>query len=192
MTSPQPADLQLEQAQQWLCDVLKAMGIPAEVEIAQDPVVGTVLQIKSDSLSDLQRQALMDHQFAQEEGSESSIISLDSLQFLMNTVLNLHQPKEEQRSYQIDLDGHRARRQQELESQAQAAAEQVRSTGQSTEMKGLSAAERRQVHTYLSLPQFEDLATESQGREPDRRLLIQLVAKSDPSPDLSSPDLSVS
>ncbi len=173
MNTPAPPDLQMEQAQLWLCEVLQGMGIPAVVEIVEDPALGILLEIDGESLGEQHKQALMDPGFCGDEGAGT--ITLDSVQFLMNTLLNLHTPKEEQRSYVIDLGGHRARRQQELEATALAAAEQVRSTGQPTEIKGLSAAERRQVHTFLSQPQFEDLATESQGREPDRRLLIQPV-----------------
>jgi spoIIIJ-associated protein len=40
-------------------------------------------------------------------------------------------------------------------------------------MAALSAAERRQVHTYLK--DYEDLETYSRGKEPDRRLVVRLA-----------------
>jgi spoIIIJ-associated protein len=51
-------------------------------------------------------------------------------------------------------------------------AEQVRQTGQEVEIKSLSSAERRQIHTFLK--DANDLSTESRGQEPDRRLVIRL------------------
>jgi spoIIIJ-associated protein len=39
-------------------------------------------------------------------------------------------------------------------------------------MTSLSAAERRQIHTFLK--ECVDLETESRGEEPDRRLVVRL------------------
>ena len=50
-------------------------------------------------------------------------------------------------------------------------AQQVRQTGEEVEMKSLSSAERRQIHTFLK--DAEDLETESRGQEPDRRLVVR-------------------
>lgn len=169
MSSSQPSDEQMHEGQQWLSQLLQTMGIPAEVTVTEDPVVGMVLAIDAGSLTPEQRQAFLE---AREEGSP---IMLDALQFLTNTLLNLHHDKAEQRTYQLDIDGYRAQRQQQLEGQAQTAAAEVRQTGQPVELLHLSAAERRQVHSYLSEPEFTDLKTESQGIEPDRRLVVALV-----------------
>lgn len=97
---------------------------------------------------------------------------LDALQYLSNTVLNLGQPKEQQNAYTVELAGYRSRRQAELQAMAEQAALQVRETGEAFEMVALSAAERRQVHTFLK--SFDGLETFSQGTEPDRRLVVRL------------------
>lgn len=96
---------------------------------------------------------------------------LDAIQYLTNTTLNLSVAQEQQRAYTVELDGYRARRQAELIALAEHAAEQVRQTGKEYEMKDLSSAERRQIHTFLQ--SFEDLETFSRGREPDRRLVVR-------------------
>ncbi|HEY9832032.1 MAG TPA: R3H domain-containing nucleic acid-binding protein [Stenomitos sp.] len=99
-------------------------------------------------------------------------IVLDAIQYLANSILNLGQDEEGQAAYTIELDGYRLRRQEELRAMAAHAAQTVRETGQEYEMKSLSSAERRQVHTFLK--ECEDLETQSRGQEPDRRLVVRL------------------
>ncbi|MGF1674876.1 MAG: R3H domain-containing nucleic acid-binding protein, partial [Rivularia sp. (in: cyanobacteria)] len=52
--------------------------------------------------------------------------------------------------------------------------DQVRNTGREVEVKSLSSAERRQVHTLLK--EFEDLESFSQGKEPHRHLVVRPAA----------------
>ncbi|MDX2271709.1 MAG: R3H domain-containing nucleic acid-binding protein [Cyanobacteriota bacterium] len=165
----------LERAQAWLMQVLLLMGIPAQVQ-----VVGEQLEIVPDSLSPEQQDILLGVQENPRQDPEGQGIPLDALQYLANTLLNIHQSEANQRSYTIELGGYRQKRQQELHEMALAAVEQVRSTQKEFEFKSLSAAERRQVHTYLDDPNYADLETFSRGKEPDRRLVIRL-AHSDPS-----------
>ena len=51
------------------------------------------------------------------------------------------------------------------------ATEAVRSTGEEQEISGLSSAERKQIH-YL-FQDSSELATESRGQEPDRKLIVK-------------------
>ncbi|MBD0363233.1 MAG: RNA-binding protein, partial [Coleofasciculus sp. C3-bin4] len=97
--------------------------------------------------------------------------ALDAIQYLANSILNLGQDEGQQAAYTIELDGYRTRRQEELWAMASHAAQQVRETGEEFEMKSLSSAERRQVHTFLK--ECDDLETQSQGQEPDRRLVVR-------------------
>lgn len=99
-------------------------------------------------------------------------IVLDAIQYLANSILNLGQDEEGQAAYTIEIDGYRLRRQEELRAMADHAAQTVRETGQEYELKSLSSAERRQVHTFLK--ECEDLETQSRGQEPDRRLVVRL------------------
>lgn len=97
--------------------------------------------------------------------------TLDAIQYLANSILNLNQPPEYQASYTIELNGYRVKRQEEIQALAFRSAEQVRSTGREVEIKSLSSAERRQVHTFLK--DYSDLETFSQGREPHRHLIVR-------------------
>lgn len=160
-------DEQLQRGQQWLDEFLKLAGLSATVSIAPQPQWNEEwLTIDSTSLTPDQVQHLTG-----ENGS-----TLDAIQYLANTTLNLGRAKEEQQAITVELDGYRDRRLAELQSMAEAAAQQVRETGEEYEMASLSAAERRQVHTLLQAQ--EDLETFSQGVEPDRRLVVRRLQTS--------------
>jgi spoIIIJ-associated protein len=147
------------------------VGLPAQVSVDAEKLdtEGSYwLTIDHAHLSADQVQAVL--------GTEGAV--LDAIQYLANTTLNLGQPEAAQQAYTIELAGYRVRRQSELQAMADQAAQQVRETGKAYEMLALSAAERRQVHTYLKA--FDDLETESRGREPDRRLVVKLAVESHP------------
>lgn len=96
---------------------------------------------------------------------------LDSIQYLTNAILNLSQEREQQKAFTIELAGYRLRRYAELKEIAEKAAAEVQETNAESELKSLSSAERRQVHTMLK--EYGDLETFSRGQEPDRRLVIR-------------------
>jgi spoIIIJ-associated protein len=152
--------------QEWLEELFNLVGLPVQVisnAIEIQPDGSCWLTIDSVSLTPDQIQILV--------GSNG--IVLDSIQYLINTTLNLGQPKDQQHAYTIELNGYRARRQAELQAMAEQAAQQARETHEEVEMTSLSSAERRQVHTFLK--EFEDLETFSRGQEPDRRLVVRLL-----------------
>lgn len=156
----------MQRGQQWLTDFLKLAGLPAKVSVDADhsSLDGSCwLSIDSTPFKPDQIQALL--------GNHGS--ALDALQYLANTAINMGQPEDLQTAFTIELDGYRVRRQAELKSMAEAAIAHVRQTGEEYEMAALSSAERRQVHTYLK--EFDDLATYSRGKEPDRRLVVRLA-----------------
>lgn len=151
--------------QQWLEQLLQLAGIPAKVDVdlsRLDAEGSCWLIINRETLSDEQVEQLLSNQGH----------ALDAIQYLANTTLNMGTTPQTQCAYTIELDGYRARRQVELEAIAAAAATQVRDTSAEYEIRGLSSAERRQVHNMIKA--YEDLATESRGREPDRRLVVTL------------------
>lgn len=159
-------DRQIQQGCHWLEQLLRFSGISAEVEADLDKLdtEGSCwLTIDDATLSEAQIEALI--------GVDGA--ALDAIQYLANTTLNLGQPEELQTAYTIELAGYRVRRQAELQNLAEAAVQHVRDTGEEYEMAALSAAERRQVHTYLKT--YEDLETYSRGKEPDRRLVVRLA-----------------
>ncbi len=155
------------QGQQWLEELLRLSKLTAEVRVTQTNVPhedkpSYWLTIDHTKLTPKQIQILI--------GPDGTV--LDSIQYLANSILNLGKSEEQQAAYTVELDGYRLRRQEELRALAAHAAQRVRETGVEFEMKSLSSAERRQVHTFLK--ECEDLETQSRGQEPDRRLVVRL------------------
>ncbi len=149
---------------EWLESLLKHQGVEAPVAatLTEDEFGASCwLIIQDDGLSAEQVSALI--------GDKGH--SLDALQYLANTTLNLGRSPEEQQPYTIELAGHRAKRKAELIALATEAAETAQSTGEEFEIKDLSSAERRQVHHFLG--SYDGLETFSRGREPDRRLVVR-------------------
>ncbi|HEY9634946.1 MAG TPA: R3H domain-containing nucleic acid-binding protein [Coleofasciculaceae cyanobacterium] len=156
----------IQRGQQWLEELLRLSRLPAEVRATNEEQTSEDrpnywLTINETQLTPQQIQILI--------GSDGSV--LDAIQYLANSILNLGQEEEHQSAYTVELDGYRLRRQEELQAMAAYAAQKVRETGEEFEMKSLSSAERRQVHTFLK--ECDDLETHSRGQEPDRRLIVR-------------------
>ncbi len=150
---------------EWLEKLLDLSGLPTDVKVtdSEDSEVDRPsywLTIEETQLTSLQIHTLI--------GPKGEVI--DAIQYLANSILNLDD--REQGSYTIELAGYRFQRQQELQSLATRAAQQVRATGGEVELTSLSSAERRQIHTFLK--EWDDLETQSRGQEPDRRLVVRL------------------
>lgn len=153
---------------EWLTALLALQGIETTVAAAMvedESGASCWLTINDSDLSAEQTQTLL--------GERGSV--LDSIQYLANTTLNLGKSADEQQAFTIELAGYRAKRLSELKAVAKEAAEQVLASQQEFEIKGLSSAERRQVHHFLSAQ--GGLSTFSRGREPDRRLVVSLEEK---------------
>ncbi len=150
--------------QLWLTSLLQLASLPstAEAEPIEAHEDGSCWLTMGAS-------ALTPEQISALQGTQGEV--LDSIQYLINTTLNMGRAEDQQQPYTIELDSYRARRQVELKDMAEQAAQQVRQTGAEFEMTALSAAERRQVHTFLK--PYEDLETSSRGQEPDRRLVVR-------------------
>lgn len=149
---------------EWLESVLTMMSVSSAVNVLDD----YQLDIDSDSLPAAEREVLLGN----------SGTTLDALQYLANTLLNLNQPDDAQHAFIVDLAGYRQRRNAELESLISVAVEHVRAGQGEYEIPSLSAAERRQVHTLLSDEEYTDLETFSRGKEPHRCLVVALAAES--------------
>ena len=162
--------------QQWLKTLLQLAGVPADVKAevespgehkpGETPVDSYWLTIDDKSLSA--------EQVATFTGSQGEV--LDGIQYLANATLNLNQT-EPQGFYIVELNGYRAKRQVELNAIALSAAEQVRATEEEVEIKSLSSAERRQIHTIL---QEYPLETFSRGKEPHRHLVVRRLGADNP------------
>lgn len=156
----------------WLSQLLKLQGLATTVsgshEENQTGDASYWLTIDDASLSPEQVTSLLG-----EKG-----VSLDSIQYLANTVLNLGQAPDLQQSYTVELAGYRRRRQEELKAIAEEAAQKVLDTHEDFEIAGLSSAERRQMHNLMG--DYSGLETFSRGREPDRRLVVHLRGQAPP------------
>ncbi|HAC62717.1 MAG TPA: RNA-binding protein [Cyanothece sp. UBA12306] len=158
---------QIHPGKEWLENLLKLMGFPAQVNVEER---------KDDSIESPECWLIIDEnqltpkQIQMVLGNRGE--GVDAIQYLANTLINLSVEPEQQRGFTVELNGYRIQRQQELNAWVQQIAQQVRQTGMEVEMTSLSSAERRQVHNMLK--DEDDLATESRGQEPDRRLVVRL------------------
>lgn len=155
---------QMQRGQQWLESLLHLAGLPADVTATLNSSFAEESCWLTIDDSDLQPE-----QIQTITGTAGSV--LDSIQYLTNAILNLSQDRDQQKAFTVELAGYRLRRYAELKTIAEQAAAEVRETGEEFELKALSSAERRQVHTMLK--EHEDLETFSRGQEPDRRLVIR-------------------
>jgi spoIIIJ-associated protein len=158
---------QTQRGQEWLETLLNLMGIPAQVQVGriekkQESITSCWLTIEETNLDQDKMEVLI--------GKKGETI--DSIEYLVNALLNIGVEDGEHCRFTVELNGYRIRRQAELFALAQTAAHNVRQTGQPEELKYLSSAERRQIQSLLQ--DSEDLETESKGQEPDRRLIIRL------------------
>ncbi len=152
--------------QEWLENLLALMGFPAKVTVENR---ASALGESDECWLTIEGSELTPEQIAILIGEKGE--SIDAIQYLANTIININVEPEQQQGFTVELDGYRLKRQEELKAWTQQLAQQVRQTGQEVEMTSLSSAERRQIHTFLK--EVEDLETESRGQEPDRRLVIK-------------------
>jgi spoIIIJ-associated protein len=151
------------EATEWLEKLLALTGFPAQVAVSQPEQINHWLTIDQAALTPLQIDSLI--------GPEGA--TLDAIQYLANATFG---HDEGQGGLILELDGYRQRRGAELKAIADRAAEQVRQSGEEYVMPPLSAAERRQLHSFFELePAYGDLSTYSRGLESDRRLVVKLV-----------------
>lgn len=151
----------IQRGQEWLEELLSLAGLSSTVS-GREEGDSYWLTIDHSQLTPEQMAILI--------GTDGSVI--DAVQYLCNTVLNIHLEHDTQTAYTVELNGYRDRRQKELRLMAEYAAAQVRLTGAEFELKSLSSPERRQVHSFLS--EYHDIETYSRGEEPDRRLVVKM------------------
>jgi spoIIIJ-associated protein len=169
-------DIRMQRSQQWLQTLVGLWGISVDVKVELEPAFGENGDFQEEE-QDSFWLTIDETNLTPEEirfliGSDGSV--LDAIQYLANSILNLNQPSQQQASYTIELNGYRVKRQTEIRAMAEAAALAVRSSGKEVEIKSLSSAERRQVHTFLK--EFGDLETFSRGKEPHRHLVVRLTS----------------
>lgn len=165
------SDISMQRGEEWLKQLLQIAGISTNVKgnLGTAPAIGADSQELDSYWLIIDETNLMPEQIKVLIGAGGSV--LDAMQYLANSVLNVHQPEHEQTSYTIELNGYRVRRQAEISALAKTAAQEVRFSGREVEIKSLNSAERRQVHSFLQ--DFPDLETFSRGKEPHRNLVVR-------------------
>ncbi|MEM6613878.1 MAG: R3H domain-containing nucleic acid-binding protein [Cyanobacteria bacterium P01_C01_bin.72] len=156
---------QLSSGQEWLGQLLTLMGVAAVVETEGFETVSadsnsSWLSIGGNDFTAAQKQQLI--------GNKGE--SIDAIQYLANTILNLDAEQDAHNSFVVEIDGYRVRRNQELAALTQEAIAKVQSTGEAVEIPGLSSAERKQIHSLLE--GTDGLRSESRGQEPNRNLIV--------------------
>lgn len=147
-----------EDAQKFLENVLKSMGILAKVKIKEQ---NDVLKINL-------------------VGSNMGLIighrgeTLDSLQYLVGLVVNKNN-REKYKKVSLDTENYRYKREETLKKLAEKLAYKVRKTNKVVKLEPMNPYERRIIHATLQ--DNNNIVTYSEGQEPHRRVIIDLKKK---------------
>ena len=95
--------------------------------------------------------------------------TLEALQEL--TRLAVHRETGVRSRLMLDIGGHRARRRDELAELGRAQAEKVRDSGETVRLDPMTPFERKVVHDAVAT--VEGVVSESEGEEPQRRIVIR-------------------
>jgi spoIIIJ-associated protein len=108
-------------------------------------------------------------------GSELGLVigkrghTIDAIQYLANAIV-WRGHEEERKPVVVDAAGYRERRRSSLESAADRAASEALQTRLPVALEPMTAVERKIVHLYLA--EREDVATTSEGTEPNRHVVV--------------------
>jgi spoIIIJ-associated protein len=95
--------------------------------------------------------------------------TLEALNLIFNNILNAG-VRNNRRYYTIDAEGYRARKADQLKTLALATLERVIREGKAIKLEPMLPSERKIVH--LALSESSVVRTESEGIDPDRRLVV--------------------
>lgn len=143
-----------EDAKNFLTDVMKSMGIEAEIKV----------QLVEDNLN------------IQLEGPNMGVIigrrgqTLDSLQYLVSLVVNKN--RENYLKVFIDTENYREKREETLIRLANKMARKAKKIGKTVVLEPMNPYERRIIHSALQGNPF--VQTYSEGDEPFRKVVITL------------------
>jgi len=150
-SEPEPGSSRAARAH--LRAVLELMGVDAHVEIVEEDEDEVQLNVEG-------------HDLGVVIGSYGQ--TLNAVQFLVNIVTNRGRGR--RRRVVVDAQGYRDRRRRKLERLAEEHARRAKEERRDVIIEGLRASERRIIHTALQ--HDPDVATFSEGEEPNRRLII--------------------
>ena len=95
---------------------------------------------------------------------------LDSLQYLLSLLLRKELEEDVKFMVMLDVAGYRKERNSKMEDIAIKKADDARLLGESVDLEPMKASDRRIIH--MTLQQFDDITTESQGEGLDRYVRI--------------------
>jgi len=155
--------------------MVTAEEIDEEAEAAADLLEG--LLDAMDLPGDLRISVQEAHAEVEVIGLEEGVLigrrgqTLDAVQELVRTAM---QRRFERRSrVLVDVDGYRARRLEKLLERADEAVQEVLESGESQRLEPMDSIERRMVHQRVA--ETEGVVSNSHGREPSRRIVIELA-----------------
>lgn len=146
----------MDMAKSFLIDVLKNMDIDAEIEVEHESDRNIVFNISGDKMGLL-------------IGKRGQ--TLNSLQYLTQLVANRY--SEHYVMIILDPENYRARREQTLIQLAERLAAKAIRTGRAVQLEPMPNYERKIIHT--ALVNNRQITTESEGKEPNRYLMIRPV-----------------
>ena len=154
---PGQLDDAAEMARKVLSDILKAMGIAAEIDVTPSPDENTpvTLNIEGDDLGVL-------------IGRRGQ--ALASLQYLVRLIVA--EKSQKWISVNVDVDWYKKRHYETLKKLAQRLAEQVIRRKRAITMEPMQPDERRIIH--ITLANDPDVMTQSTGEGDGRRVVIQM------------------
>ncbi|MFC4736223.1 RNA-binding cell elongation regulator Jag/EloR [Bacillus daqingensis] len=169
----------IEEAQKGFLGLLGSRPAVVELERRPDPVKEGLVFLRDviDKMgvsASVEQEHRGDDLYFSITGSDIGVLigkrgqTLDSLQYLVNLAANKH-ADEYVRIY-LDAEGYRARRKEALETLADRLAQKAVRIRQEVRLEPMSAMERKIIHTALQ--NRGDVTTYSDGREPNRRIVI--------------------
>ncbi|UOQ49575.1 protein jag [Gracilibacillus caseinilyticus] len=155
---------------------------PAIVKVTQkeDPVEKIQKYVKNivnefDGQFDIETKVVQNEVMIQLSGEKIALLigkrgqTLNALQYLAQ--LAMHQYSEKYYSVTIDAEGYRERRKETLISLAERLADRASKTKKDVKIEPMPSYERKVIHTALQ--KRSDIATDSQGDEPNRYVVIK-------------------
>ena len=145
----------VEEAEEFLLQVLESMKIKAEVETTEE-CKEVKMNVKGSSMGTI-------------IGYRGE--TLDSLQYLVSLVLNKNHD-ESYRRLVLDAENYRQKRTDTLKRVAEKTAYKVRNSKRAYKLEPMNPYERRVIHAALQ--DKEDICTYSEGVEPRRRVVVDV------------------
>lgn len=159
--TPEPFDREqiVTDAENFLQEVFKAMGLEVKIEVAQEAEDAYIFDLKGKNLGML-------------IGRRGQ--ALDALQYILNLAIN-RKLGDEKIHFTLDVENYRRRREETLTKLARGVAERAIKTRKEVRLEPMNRHERKIIHTVLQ--ENDRVETHSSGEEPYRYVIVTPVKK---------------